>query len=198
MQSPSAREWRTCRIYDPAIDYRDKVDADGNPITKRVGDDDQRVCRSDAAAFLQDRDPSVLTFIEGRQPAWFVLSPLGIGQLRHYVERPEDTAERYLRAFECAIVRIDGWACSAADAPVSLAFEQSTIDGVARAKESEIDKAMQAGLTLSDIREIGAAAYARASVPLGFAGRSQVPRSSLVALATHPSRSLSADLSAEK
>lgn len=190
MQTGSAREWRICRSYDPAIDLSPLLDDSGEPIMRDVDGRIQPALASDTVAFLRERDPAHLRFRDGHDPAWFVLKPLTVRQLREHVGAVDEQEEKFLRAFECALVRIDNWrGASGEDAPRNLAVQRDTRT-FGRLRDGELDVLMsEHGLTMADFWDLGASAYCRAVVPLGLGAQLLLPRSSLVALGLMAQRS---------
>lgn len=190
MQTTSAREWRVCRSYDPAIDLTPQVDVDGEPLMRDTDGRSAPVLASDTIEFLRTRDPAHLAFVDGWEPAWFVLRPLTVRQLREHVGAAEEQDEKFLRAFECSIVRVDNWRGSDGQRdPVSIAVARDT-RSFGRAKDGELDAMMAVhGLTMADFWDVGASAYCRAVVPLGLGAQLLLPRSSLVALGLMAQRS---------
>lgn len=170
------REWRTCRIYDPAIDLSPKLDDDGNPVMRKSEDGaEDIVSRSDVAAFAEERDEKCLVLLDGKSPVWFWLAPLTVKQVRDHVGRATTVDERNLRAFECAALSIENLEPS----KVTVARKEGD---VVMCRDGELDRLMQMGLTMGDFWEIGAAAFTKATVPKGCGAALHVPRSSIVAL----------------
>lgn len=189
------REWWTCRLYDPAVDMAQKRDEDGCLVWKASADGSSQIAVlvSDTDRFLETRDPADLAFRDGMEPARFRLKPLTQRQLREHVNAADSIEEKYSRAFECAILRVDNWREMPDDPPRTLHVERRR-DGVEMAKQESIDALMDAGVKQLDIWEIGCAAWVRATVPFGCGAALHAPRSSLTAAVAQRQRCQSADV----
>jgi hypothetical protein len=184
----SVREWRTLRIYDAAIDFDELTDADGVPLTKVSNGRTVHRLATDVEEFVQTREESLLKLRDAPAPTWFYMEPLSIKQVREYVGRATMVDDRNLRAFEAACVRVDGPAVGG-----SVTLERTREAGYLLAKDGELDRLLALGLTFADLWEIGAAAYARATVPKGLGAALHVPPSSIVAMEAIKQRSRPAE-----
>jgi hypothetical protein len=171
------REWRTCRLFDPAIDLSPKLDESGHPVMRMVDGGEEPVTVSDIAAFAEDRDEKHLAILPDKSPVWFHLAPLSVRQMRDHVGRATTVDERNLRALECALLRVDGLEAST----ITMARKDGGDFPIVR--DGELDRLLAAGMTMADLWDIGAAAFVRAAVPKGCGAALHVPRSSMVALA---------------
>ena len=178
----SLTEWKVCRIYDPAVDLSDKLDEHSQPVFETdEGGKRRQIFVSDVPKFLETRDIACLKMREGMRPALFVLRPITSTQLRGWVNLGATVEERYTRAFECALVRIEDWTPPDSSSSTTISIEHDRA-GVLKMKDGELDRLMALGIVETDWLDVGCAAYTRARVPFGPGASSLVPPSSVLAL----------------
>lgn len=166
--------FRTCRVYDPAIDATPIRDANGQkvPLTNAAGEplvdrfgEPMFKTVSDRNAFLADRDVKHLVYLPGAEPVWFDLRPITRQQWREWVSAADTVKEQFRRAFESACVKVSGLRDRTGARLQDITLERNGSLDLVTSKS--LDQLWATGITDADMIEIGAVAHARADVPFG-------------------------------
>jgi hypothetical protein len=150
---------KTVRMYDPAVD--ESIDGD------------------QLAEFAKTRDMQKLRFIPGKDPVFYHVGLIDASLFTDYVQAAETETERFRRAFQCGVERVDNFRAQTGEHFTSWqpSGTQRTADGSHRM----MDRKELAMFAPADQLEIGSVAYWRCFLPHDIGPYFRVPQSSVVA-----------------